>query len=118
MLALPLALGTLRAEFRAGAAARIVTPEPLLPVSGGMGPSKPAHTQKGELTVRALVVENQGTRLALVSADFLGVPSVLGDRIRAKVSGIPATHILIGASHTHSAPDLYAFPDGAFTSCR
>jgi hypothetical protein len=59
-----------------------------------------------------LVVENDGIRVALVSADFLGVPAVLGNRIREKVSGIPGTNILIGASHTHSAPDLYAFPDG------
>jgi hypothetical protein len=37
---------------------------------------------------------------------------VLGDRVRAKVSRIPAQNILIGATHTHSAPDCYAFPDG------
>ena len=38
--------------------------------------------------------------------------AALGDRVRAKVTRIPADHILIGASHTHSAPDAYAFPDG------
>ncbi len=107
-----LLVGTVRAEFRAGAAARTVTPDPLLPVSGGMGPSKPAHAQQGELTVRALVLENGGTRVAFVGVDFLGFPAVLGNRVRQKVSGIPADHILIGASHTHSAPDMYAFPDG------
>ena len=37
---------------------------------------------------------------------------MLGDRVRAKVSRIPADHILIGSTHTHSAPDCYAFPDG------
>ena len=44
--------------------------------------------------------------------DLLGFPSVLGDRVRAKVSRIPAQNILIGSTHTHSAPDCYAFPDG------
>ena len=29
-----------------------------------------------------------------------------------KVSRIPGDHILIGSTHTHSAPDCYAFPDG------
>ena len=29
------------AEFRVGIAGRVVTPEPLLPVSGGVGPSNP-----------------------------------------------------------------------------
>ena len=37
------------AEFRAGIAVRIVTPEPLLPVSGGVGPSSPVTKKKGDL---------------------------------------------------------------------
>jgi hypothetical protein len=100
-----------RAEFRAGVGVQIVTPDPLLPVSGGVGPSHPVTTRQGDLTVRALVLENQGTRVAFVSADFLGFPAVLGDRVRAQVPGIPGTNILIGATHTHSAPDCYGFPD-------
>lgn len=100
------------AAFRAGVAVRVVTPDPLLPVSGGVGPAKPVQEKHGDLTVRALVLENGPTRVAFVSADFLGFPSVLGNRVRAAVPGIPAAHILIGATHTHSAPDCYGFPDG------
>lgn len=100
------------AEFRAGVAVRVVTPDPLLPVSGGVGASKPTTKKEGDLTVRALVLENGGTRVAIVSADFLGFPSALGGRVRQKVDGIPAENILIGATHTHSAPDCYGFPDG------
>jgi hypothetical protein len=50
--------------------------------------------------------------VAIVSADFLGFPAVLGDRVRAAVKAIPPENILIGATHTHSAPDCYGFPDG------
>lgn len=100
-----------RAEFRAAIAVRNVTPDPLLPVSGGVGPSHPVTRKAGELTVRALVLENDGTRVALVSADFLGFPAVLGDKVRTLVRGVPGTNILIGATHTHSAPDCYGFPD-------
>jgi len=100
------------AAFRAGIAVRVITPDPLLPISGGMGPTSPASEKKGELTVRALVFENDGVRVGIVSLDLLGFPSVLGDRVRAKVTGIPGDHLLIGATHTHSAPDAYAFPDG------
>jgi len=50
--------------------------------------------------------------VAFVSTDFLGFPAVLGDRVRHQVRSIPATNILIGATHTHSAPDCYAFPNG------
>jgi len=104
-------LGPAHAEFRSGVAVRVVTPSPLLPVSGGVGPSHPATNKLGELTVRALVLEEGGTRVAFVGSDFLGFPAVLGDRVRAKVPGIPPQNILIGATHTHSAPDCYGFPD-------
>lgn len=100
------------AAFRAGIAVRNVTPDPLLPVSGGVGPGQPSTSKEGELTVRALVFEQDGTRVAIVSADFLGFPATLGNKVRAGVNGIPAENILIGATHTHSAPDCYGFPDG------
>ena len=98
--------------LKAGAAARVITPDPLLPVSGGMGAPSPVKEKRGELAVRALVFQKGETTVALVGVDLLGFPSALGDRVRAKVPRIPADNILIGASHTHSAPDAYAFPDG------
>jgi hypothetical protein len=101
-----------RAEIQVGAATRVITPDPLLPVTGGMGPTKPTTEKRGELTARAMVLRKGETTVAFVSLDLLGFPSVLGDRVRTKVPRIPAANILIGASHTHSAPDCYAFPDG------
>jgi hypothetical protein len=100
------------AEFQAGAAVRVITPDPLLPVSGGVGVPKPATEKRGELTARAVVFRSGNTTVGLVALDLLGFPSVLGDRVRANVGRIPADHILISATHTHSAPDCYAFPDG------
>ena len=101
------------APFRAAIAIRNVTPNPLLPVSGGVGPSSPATEKNGELTVRALVFEEGTNRVAIVSADFLGFPSVLGNKVRSACrSNFPPENILIGATHTHSAPDAYGFPDG------
>ena len=108
-----LTVSPVRAEFRAGIAVRVVTPDPLLPVSGGIGPSTPVSRKEGDLTVRALVLSDDHTKVAIVSADFLGFPAVLGNRARARVKGIPAENILIGATHTHSAPDCYGFPDHA-----
>ena len=51
---------SIHAEFKAAIAYRIVTPDPLLPVSGGVGPSEPVEKKIGDLTVRALVLENNG----------------------------------------------------------
>src|SRR5438552_6665518 len=58
-----------RAEFRAAMAVRIITPDPLLPVSGGVGPSHPTTRKSGELTGRALVLASGETRIAIVSVD-------------------------------------------------
>ncbi|HEV8544308.1 MAG TPA: hypothetical protein VGR78_18115, partial [Verrucomicrobiae bacterium] len=101
-----------RADFRSAISVRIATPDPLLPVSGGVGPSHPVTHKIGDLTVRALVLDDGATRVAIVGSDFLGFPAVLGDKVRARVSGVAAKNILIGATHTHSAPDCYGFPDG------
>ena len=101
-----------RAEIQVGTAVRVITPEPLLPVTGGMGGPKPAREKRGDLTARALVVRKGAVTVGVVALDLLGFPSVLGDRVRAKVDRIPAANIVIGASHTHSAPDCYALPDG------
>jgi hypothetical protein len=109
---LSLCAGSLLADFHAGIAVRVVTPDPLLPVSGGVGPSHPTTRKEGDLTVRALVLADEDTRVAIVSADFLGFPSVLGNKVRRQVEGIPPENILIGATHTHSGPDCYGFPDG------
>jgi hypothetical protein len=102
----------LLADFRVGMAGRVVTPDPLLPVCGGVGSSHPVSRKEGELEVRALVLSDGDTRVAIVSADFLGFPALLGNKARALVKDIPPQNILIGASHTHSAPDCYGFPDG------
>ncbi|MGN6492411.1 MAG: hypothetical protein ACTHLE_10490 [Agriterribacter sp.] len=97
--------------FKAGAAVRVITPNPLLPVSGGIGTPKPATTKQGDLYVRALVLEKGSTRVAIVNIDNLGWPSVLGNKSRALIKGIPPENILIGATHTHSGPDAYGFPN-------
>src|SRR6266576_179054 len=101
-----------RADIQVGAAVRSITPTKMLPVSGGMGIPKPTTAKKGELTARALVVRKGETTIAVVALDLLGFPSVLGDRVRAKVPRIPGKNILVASTHTHSAPDCYGFPDG------
>jgi len=105
-------IGGLRAQtFKAAAAVRVITPDPLLPVSGGIGIPKPTNIKKGDLYTRILVLEKGATRIAIVSIDNLGWPAILGDKSRALIKGIPPENILIGATHTHSAPDAYGFPD-------
>lgn len=98
-------------DFYAGAALRVITPDPLLPVSGGIGQPQPVKEKKGDLFARAMVLKKGNVIVAIVSVDNIGWPAVLGDRSRALIKGIAPENILIGATHTHSAPDAYAFPD-------
>ena len=99
-----------RAELNVGVGKAIITPDPLLPVSGGVGPSKPTTGKRGDLYARAMVFQNGSTKVAVVQLDLLGFPSVLCARVREQVPRIPAESILIGSTHTHSAPDCYGFP--------
>ena len=99
-------------ELQVGTGRQVITPDPLLPISGGLGPSSPARDKRGELTARAVVFQSSDVSIAVVSLDLLGFPSVLCDRVRALVPRISPECIMIGSTHTHSAPDCYAFPDG------
>jgi hypothetical protein len=109
LLVLPLT--AFNQSIMVGAAKRILTPNPLLPISGGIGTPNPVKENKGDLFVRAMVIEKGETIFAIVSVDFLGWTSILGNRSRALIKVIPPENILIGATHTHSAPDPYGFPD-------
>jgi hypothetical protein len=99
-------------ELKVGTAKRIITPNPLLPVSGGMGPTAPATKKLGEMSTRAIVIESGKTKFAIVSIDALGFPSVLVSKVATQVKNIQPENIIVGSSHTHSGPDFYAFPDG------
>lgn len=98
-------------NFKAAAAVRIITPNPLLPVSGGIGTPKKSTEKNGDLFARILVLEKGATRIAIVNVDNLGWPAALGNKSRALIKGIAPENILIGATHTHSGPDAYAFPN-------
>jgi len=106
-----MATGLKAQVFKTGAAFRVITPEKLLPISGGMGTPAPPEGKMGDLFVRAMVFEKGDTRVAVVGIDNIGWPAYLGDRSRALIRGVPPQNVLIGATHTHSAPDAYGFPD-------
>ncbi len=60
-----------------------------------------------DLHARAIVVDDGATQVALVSCDLIGVDRRLvaaAREIAAQVTGIPAAHILIAATHTHAGP--------------
>ncbi len=67
-----------------------------------------------ELHVRALVVSNEQLSLAICAVEVCIVPAVFVNAVRQQVSaetGIPADHILIYTTHTHSAPAAHVPTD-------
>ncbi|MFN6163165.1 MAG: PVC-type heme-binding CxxCH protein [Planctomycetota bacterium] len=95
------------AEFRAGAATVNIDPaSPESIVAGGFLEGR-ASTVQDPLWVRAIVLEDGSTLLALVVVDTCMMPQTLIDeakRIASERCGIPTQHMLVSATHTHSAP--------------
>ena len=95
--------------FRAGAYAIDITP-PKLPVSvnGGMQ-DRQATAAHDRLHARCLVLDDGKTRLAFAVCDSCMIPREIVDEARALVrraTGIPGDHVLITATHTHTAPTV------------
>lgn len=95
----------------AGVARRVVTPDPLIAITHGMGDCRPATGKLGELEVRVLAVRQGGQCFVLASMPFIGWPTPLCDHTRAQVRGIAPENVLFAATHTHGAPDTYGFPN-------
>ncbi len=90
---------------RAGFAERDITPEIGAEQPGGYG--KVFHKSFHDACkVRAVVLDDGSQRVALVGVDALIVPRMMVEEARKSVQdrcGIPAAHVLIGASHSHSS---------------
>jgi hypothetical protein len=87
------------APLRVGAAKVDVTP------SAGELP-KNSYGILDHLYARAIVVDNGGVTAALVTVDAGAIPDPLWQTVSQQIArdlGIPATHVLLTATHTHSA---------------
>lgn len=93
------------APFRAGFAERDITPDLGMEQPGGYG--KAYHTKLHDACkVRAAVFDDGASRVALVGIDALLIRGATVAAARAKIAaqtGIPAGHVLVAASHSHSA---------------
>ncbi len=91
---------------RVGAAAADIPADDSMIIAGGIHPGK-AKGQEGKLRAVAVVLEKDNTKLAIVACDVLFVTRDLIDPVVEEIAqtcGIPPSHILINATHTHHAP--------------
>jgi len=92
-------------ELKAGAATSNITPQLGMDIVGGFSPS-PSTNIHDELHARCLVLDDGQARLALVVCDLLGLGRLVSDEARKLIEErlkIPPSHVLISATHTHSA---------------
>ena len=93
-------------QLRAGAAASNISPPLGLSINGGFSDHKGTNIHD-ELHARCLVLDNGESRLGIVVVDSCMVPREIFDdakRLIEMETGLRASHLLMSATHTHSAP--------------
>jgi neutral ceramidase len=96
--------------FRAGAAASNNTPRLGISINGYFNDRAAANIHD-ELHARCLVLDDGRTRLAIVVCDSCMIPREVMDAAKQRIArqtAIPADHVLISATHTHTAPTCSA----------
>ncbi|MEM7233449.1 MAG: LamG-like jellyroll fold domain-containing protein [Planctomycetota bacterium] len=105
------ATSTRAGDFRAGAAIVDITPKAFpVVVNGGML-SRTTNTVHSPIHARAIALDDGETKIAIVVVDSCMMPRDLLDaakKLAAANTGIPASRMLISATHAHSAPSCFA----------
>ena len=96
------------AGLKAGAATSDITP-PVGAAMAGYFYNRAATGVHDSLLARALAFDNDGERIVLITCDLTNMPKGIADEVRAIVgreTKIPASHVMVSATHAHTAPVL------------
>jgi neutral ceramidase len=111
-LLIPAAPAAVRAgELRIGKAVVDITPVPGTPMLTPMSSPliKLSEAAHDPLCVRAIVMECDGKKAAIVACDLTSIPNDMFDSARALIvaeTGMDPDAIMISATHTHTAPQI------------
>ena len=95
-------------QLSAGAATANLTPWLGIALCGGFA-QRQATDVHDEIHAKALVLDNGEIRIGIVVCDFVCMPRRIADAVKERVaqtSGIPPSHLLVCATHTHSGPAI------------
>ena len=93
-------------DLKIGASAVKITPPLGVPLAGQYF-DRGATAVHDDLYAKALVIEKEGIKVAIVTCDLVDIGTDLVPEVRllAKQStGIPEDHIMISATHSHTGP--------------
>lgn len=102
-----------RAGWKAAVRKVDITPDQVMWMAGYASRKGPAEGTRSPLYAKLLLLEDgKGSRFVLVTLDLIGVPADLRREWEGAFArlGIPASHLLINASHTHSGPMIRLIP--------
>ena len=94
-------------QLRAGAATANITPWLGIAMRGAFRDVTHADTVHDDLLAKALVLDDGARRIAFVLCDLTMMPRTMMDAVKERIAercSIPADHVLIASTHTHSAP--------------
>lgn len=96
-------------DLRVGAAAEAITPALGMPMDGYYSPRK-VEGVEDDLYAKALVLEADGVKTAMVACDLITMPRGVAEEARRLIAEsparIPADHVMICATHTHTGPTI------------
>ena len=101
-----LSLASFASDVKIGAAAVKITPPPGIPMAGYYH-DRGAEKIHDDLYAKALVIDNDGLKVAIVSCDLIKVTAGIVSEVRNLVEksiGINPDYIMIGATHSHTGP--------------
>jgi neutral/alkaline ceramidase-like enzyme len=111
-LAILLALPAFAQDWQIGLARAKITPEEPIRMAGYASRTKPSESVSTDLWAKAMAfVDGDGGRALLITADTLGFPNDVVERICRRIgeqTGLERSAILVNASHTHAGPLLIA----------
>lgn len=93
--------------LQAGFASVVITPPVGTKLEGYGGREGGSVGVHDDLYARALVLDDGATQTAIVSCDLIGIDRHTTAAVRELVettTGIPASHVLVCATHTHAGP--------------
>lgn len=97
-------------SWKAGTSRMTITPQEPIWMAGYASRNHASEGVLIDLNAKALALEDaKGNRVVLITADILGFPKKLSDRIRDGIAskyGLDRSHIILSASHTHTGPVL------------